>query len=460
MVATPVAPSRPPSRGRPRPPLRTVRLYRTPRKLLSHPIAMVEDAARAANGDIVRLDFGVFRPYLFLKPEHVQRVLRDNAANYVREGMLWQAIRRLVGNGILGEGTNWATSRKLMNPLFSAKHVESQFDIMAAAITDAVDDLATRAKDGAEVDSAVELTRIVHRAVIRVFFGDRISLADADRLAPAVEQAATSILWRLAMPFAPNWVPLPGDRAFRKATKMIDEVMLPLVEEARSKDTGKDIVTTLARAEYEDGKGLTNTQIRDDVVSMFAAGTETTGVALTWLWVALRDYPEVATRLYDEIDRVVGDSRVQRAHIAELRYTRMVLQELLRLYGVGWLVPRQAARDDVVDGVKIKKGQTVVISPYFSHRMDWLWDRPLEFDPERFATGKAEGHHRYAYFPFGGGAHQCLGSHFFLAEAQLITASILSRWRPEVTVDGPVTPQVSASLRPAQRVTMRLNAVR
>jgi cytochrome P450 len=426
---------------------------------MASPISMIEQVAQRSGGDIVRLNFGVFRPYLFLKPEHVQRVLRDNADNYVREGMLWQAIRRLVGNGILGEGTNWATSRKLMNPLFSAKHVEAQFDIMAAAIAEAVDDLAVRAKDGAEIDSAVELTRIVHRAVIRVFFGNRISLEDADRLAPAVEKAATSILWRLALP-VPNWFPVPRDRAFRKATKMIDRVMLPLVADARNHDTGKDIVTTLARAEYEDGKSLTNTQIRDDVVSMFAAGTETTGVALTWLWVALHENPAVAEKLYAEIDRVVGDSPVQRAHIPELHYTRMVLQELLRLYGVGWLVPRKAAKNDVVDGVKIRKGETVIISPYFTHRMDWVWDRPLEFDPERFATGKAEGHHRYAYFPFGGGAHQCLGSHFFLAEAQLITASMLSRWRPQLTVAGKVTPQVSASLRPEQRVTMRLIPVR
>lgn len=462
MVANPIdAPITKIAKGsrRTKPPLRRVRMYLTPGKLMADPIRYVQELGQQSRGDILQLDFGIFKPFLFLKPEHVQRVLRDNAENYVRGGTLWAAIEPLVGKGILSDGTTWATSRKLMNPLFTAKHVEAQFDIMAAAIQEAIDDLGRRAQGGAEIDSAVELTRIVHRAVIRVFFGSRISMEDADRLAPEIEKAATSVLWRLAIP-APRWFPMPRDRAFRKATKAIDDIMLPLVEDARKRDTGKDIVTTLAKAEYEDGKGLTNQQIRDDIVSMFAAGTETTSVTLTWLWVALREHPHVAEKLYEEIDRVVGDQPVQRAHIAQLRYTRMVLQELLRLWGVGWFVPRIAVKDDVVDGVRIRKGKTVIISPFLTHRMEWVWDRPLEFDPERFATGKAEGHHRYAYFPFGGGAHQCLGSHFFLAEAQLITAGILSRWRPQLTVSGPVTPQASAALRPAQRVTMRLVPVR
>ncbi|HEX6873471.1 MAG TPA: cytochrome P450, partial [Micromonosporaceae bacterium] len=310
------------------------------------------------------------------------------------------------------------------------------------------------------VDSGVEMTRIVHRAVIRVFFGNRISVEDADRLAPAVETAATSITSRLLMPFAPDWVPMPGDRRFREATDMIDQVMLPVVDQAR-RDPGdtRDIVATLVRAQDRHGHPLTSQQIRDDVVSMFAAGTETTAVALTWLWVVLRDYPEVAQRLYAEIDEVVGGEPVRLDHLARLPYTKMVLQELLRLYSVGWLVPRTAAADDNVDGVRIRRGETVIISPYFTHRMDWLWDRPLEFDPERFSAPRSAGRHRYAYFPFGGGAHQCIGSHFFTAEAQLITASVLSRYRPELCNVESVTPQVSASLRPKQRVMMRLRPV-
>src|SRR5690606_31784786 len=118
--------------------------YRHPRKLLADPIGTIEEAAQRAGGDIVRLDLGVFRPYLFVKPEHVQHVLRDNAANYTREGMFWVTIRRLVGNGILGEGHDWAISRKLMGPLFSARQIEAQMDTMAGAISEACDDLAVR----------------------------------------------------------------------------------------------------------------------------------------------------------------------------------------------------------------------------------------------------------------------------------------------------------------------------
>jgi cytochrome P450 len=193
---------------------------------------------------------------------------------------------------------------------------------------------------------------------------------------------------------------------------------------------------------------------------MFAAGTETTGVALTWLWVVLGDHPDVAQRLYDEIDTVVGAGPVELAHLSQLPYTRMVLQELLRLYSVGWLVPRTAAADDSIDGIRIRRGDTVIVSPYFTHRMEWLWHSPHVFDPERFSPERTARRQRYAYFPFGGGAHQCIGSHFFTAEAQLIAASVLSRYRPVVLNEEPVIPQVSASLRPKQRVTMLLQPVR
>ena len=451
----------------------TIPLHRTIPALLREPLIALEEIARRSGGDVVRLNLGLFRPYLITHPDHVQHVLRDNAANYVREGMFWKPLRRLFGSGILVDGPTWEPSRRRIQPLFAARNVNALVAGMADAISEAVDRLDPTVRSGLPLDASDEMARIVHRTVARVFFGDRITAADTDRLIPAIDSAAVSIGARLVLPFVPDGLPMPGDRAFRRAVRTIDAVVLPLVRACRStaipaNASGRasaagpsgDIVSTLCQARDENGDLLSDRQVRDDVVSLFAAGTETTATALTWLWVALDARPDVAARMYREIDRVVGTDRVSASHLPGLQYTRMVLQELVRLYPVGWLIPRTAAERDVVGGRVIKRGGTVLISPYLTHRMPQFWDRPDIFDPDRFAPGRAEHRDRFAYFPFGGGPHQCLGSHLFTVEAQLIAATILTRYRPQLRNRAQVTPLPAASLRPRQPVELMLAPVR
>jgi cytochrome P450 len=195
------------------------------------------------------------------------------------------------------------------------------------------------------------------------------------------------------------------------------------------------------------------------VVALFVAATETTAMALTWLWVALDGNPEVARTLRGEVDRVVGAAAPTPAHLSQLPYTRMVLRELLRLYPVAWFLPRSVRRADVIAGVRIDAGSTVVLSPYLTHRLPGVWQDPLAFSPERFAPEQAAGRHRYAYFPFGAGPHQCLGSHLFMMEATLIVATMLSRYRPEPLAAPPVAPRAAVTLRPSRRVEMVLRPV-
>jgi cytochrome P450 len=187
-----------------------------------------------------------------------------------------------------------------------------------------------------------------------------------------------------------------------------------------------------------------------------AGGTETTAVALTWLWVVLAENPPVAGRLYAEIDAVVGAGPVAPAQLPRLGYTSMVLRELLRLYPVGWIIPRTVAADDVIDGVALPAGSTVLLSPYLTHRLPRLWPRPRDFDPLRFTPEQVQRRPRFAYFPFSGGAHQCLGGHLFTVEAALIVASVLSRFRPR-PLGRPPSPQAAVSLRPDRRVQMVLH---
>jgi cytochrome P450 len=192
---------------------------------------------------------------------------------------------------------------------------------------------------------------------------------------------------------------------------------------------------------------------------MFAATTETTINLLTWLWPHLDAHPVVAQRLHEEIDRVVGDGPVRGEHLPQLHYTKMVLDELLRLYPIGWLIPRRAVNEDVIGGVRVEAGATIVISPLITQRMDIFWDQPEVFDPDRYTPENARGRHRYAHFPFGGGPHQCLGMHLFYLEAQLIIATMLPRYRFQLHTKGIPAPRVAASLRPRDRVRATVRRV-
>lgn len=432
--------------------------FRHVRKVLREPLETFERLGREANGEITRVNLGVFRPYLVTRPEHVQHVLRDNAANYPREGMMWKPLTRLVGE-IAGEGAEWALNRGIFQRLLSGPNIASVTDEMARTIAEGVGDLAERA-GGMPVDSQAEMTRIVQRAIIRIFFGGRISLAEADHLADAIRTATRSIGFRMLLPFVPLSVPLPGDRAFQSAVRAVDEVIFPLVEEARRGEAKeRDIVSMLIETTDEHGRSLNDQQVRDGVVAMFTAGTETTATALTWLWVVLNSHPEIADKVYAEIDEVIGTEAPSKAHLPELRYTKMVIQELLRVYSVGWVIPRTSIADDVIDGVKIKGGSTILISPYLTHRLSDVWPHPEVFDPERFSHSRSKGRHRFAYMAFGAGAHQCVGSLFFTVEAQLIASTLLQRFRPVVQNENTIRPQVRLTLIPKEQVKIVLEPV-
>ena len=284
---------------------RTLPFYRAIPGLARDPVNALADLARGAGGDVVRLELGAFRLYLVTHPDHVQHVLRGNWGNYRREGMFWRPLARLLGSGVLGEGSGWEASRKTLQPLFTARYIASVAEEMAATIDLAVRDLEPRARDGRTLDAAREIGRITDQAVIRVLFGDKISREEGERLAPAFETAATSITPRLMLPFLPYSVRAPGDRAFMTAVTTIDEVVYPLIHRARSHpDDGADLVSALCRSRGPGGEPIGDRRIRDDLVSVFGAASETTAMALTWLWPLLDAHPEVEGELRAEIGRV------------------------------------------------------------------------------------------------------------------------------------------------------------
>jgi enediyne biosynthesis protein E7 len=436
---------------------RRIPISRTIPRFVRDPFTVLEEIGQEAGGDVVRLDLGLFRPYLLTHPDHVQHVLRENADNYVRGGRFWRPLRWLFGDGILGDGPSWEWSRRTLQPLFTAKYVESLMDLMADAVREAVGELDQHARSGRPIDVAAEMSRIVSRTAVEVLFAGRIAAADAKRMVDAVDTIGTSVVLRMMFGVVSGAIPVPGDRAYRRALRTVDEVITPVVREARRRPhAGGDIISVLCRAHGPDGGELTERQVRDDLVSMFVTANETTSVMLTWFFPVLQAHPQVAVRLYDEVDRVVGRGPVGSAHMAELHYTQAVLDELLRLYPAAWIFPRHVVAPDVVGGVRIRSGSTVLVSPLVTHRMTAFWERPHVFAPERFLPGRRARLHRYAYYPFGGGPHQCIGKYFFLVKAQMIVASLLSRFRPRLVDTAVPKPVVAASLRPGPGIQMTL----
>lgn len=437
--------------------LRVLPFYRAVPRLVKDPVTELAKMGTETGGRIVRLGIGPFRPYLVSHPDHVQQVLKTDWSNFVREGMFWRPLQRVIGRSILGEGEGWESSRRILQPLFTARYTASLGEDMADIIADCILELDAYALSGRPVDGGHQMTRIVNQAVIKVLFGGRISRDVAERLAPEFATCATSIAFRLLFPFAPYSIKVPGDRAFLAAAKKIDEIVYPLIEQARAEGTGsKEVVSALIGARIRQDGETDLKQVRDDLVSIYGAASETTAMSLTWLWSVLHDHPDVYARLQAEVDEVVGEGPVRSEHVPRLGYLRMVLQELLRVYPSGWIIPRQTVADTEIGGVPIKAGSQVLVSPYTTHRLAEFWQRPLVFDPERWAPERNERRHRYAFIPFGAGPHSCLGQHLFYLKAPLVVANLLSRYHLTLTNPQRLTPVPGASARPKEKLLLKL----
>ncbi|MFH8610613.1 cytochrome P450 [Streptomyces sp. NPDC018029] len=419
------------------------------------PLGLVEDVGRRAQGAVARLELGPFRPLLVTHPDHLQYVLRDGAENYVRGAAMWDALGRLTGSGIAGEGAGWLASRDILRRGMSGGYLQQSGAGIAASVEQGVEELAGLARRQ-PVDAVVQMTRLVHRVINPVFFGSRISAEQCDRLGKDVATALGALLWRMAMPIVPHRVPMPGDRAFLRATRSINATLLPVIEAARREDDagGTDLMSGLLRGSGADGRPLSDEHVSQDIVALFVAGSESSALTLTWAWAVLARHPTVVAAIREEADQVLADGPPRPEHARKLAFTQQVMAEVMRLYSMAWAVPRVARKDDHVGEVAVPAGTTLVISPYLTHRLEEFWPDPLRFDPHRFDRPAVRARHSMAYLPFGDGAHQCVGQAFFAMESVLILATVLSRY--DVHISGDPRPRLAVALPPRGRVDLTL----
>jgi cytochrome P450 len=392
-----------------------------------NPLQFVADYSQKFDG-IFRIRTAPFAQQVVIvtKPDYVKHFLQDNNKNY-EKSFGYKIMKLLVGNGLLtSEGDFWRRQRRLAQPAFHRERLASLNQIMVNEIN-ALIQKWKQMPDGAVVNLSREMMQITLKIVCKSLFS-----SDVDDAIDTVDQqfhiANESLIRRIIAPFKlPIWFPTYSNIRERQAYSAIHQIVQKLIEKRRnSYKKYDDLLAMLMEAKDEDtGESMSDEQLKDEAVTMFLAGHETTAVALTWLFHCLDENRMVEQKLLDESNSVLNGKDPDISDLQQLDYTRMVIEETLRLYPPAWAIGRNAINDDILDGYRIPRGINVLIPIYQIHRDPRYWEEPLKFRPERFTKEKSRNYHKYLYFPFGGGPRLCIGNNFALMEMQLLVPMVI-----------------------------------
>ena len=401
--------------------------------------------------------------FVISDPAGVKRVLVDNVANYPKTEQETKMLGAIVGEGLLvSQGEKWKSHRRLMSPSFDFKSIISYSPAMVAT-ADKFGNAWTAKGRGAVVDIAEEMTNLTLEVISNTMFS-----ADGGILGELVDRSLRKMGDAIDFNILDILPVIGPPRMKRKMARIrqnfmaMDATMQKLIRSRESiqDHPPRDLLDRLIAArDSESGVQLSNDEVRDEVVIIFLAGHDTTALALTYTWYLLSQHPAVEEKLHAELARVLGGRLPTHDDLAHLPYTRMVIEESMRLYPPApGLSARAVLQDDEVAGVKVPKGSVVMITPWLLHRHRLLWDNPQDFDPERFSPERSQKRHRFAYLPFGGGPRICIGMALAMTEAQLILATLAQRFRPKLVLDQKIVLQHRITMRPRDGIKMSLEA--
>ena len=405
-------------------------------------------------GDVAGLRVLNFKTVFINHPSLIEEVLVTNARKYSK-GRVLRANRHVFGEGLLtSEGDFWLRQRRLAQPAFHRARVASY----AATMVDYTERMVQGWRGGEERDAHQEMMRLTLEIVAKTLFD-----ADVERDAQEVGKSLELLLeiganFRRTI-FVPHWLPTPTNLRVRREVKQIEKILYRIIAERRAsgRDAG-DLLSMLLSAQDEDGSRMTDRQLRDETITLFLAGHETTASTLSWTWWLLARHPAVEAKLHAELDAVLGDRAPTLDDLPKLRYTGHLITESLRLYPAAWGMARLVVEDHEIAGYAVTKGMGVAMAQWVVHRDPRWYDAPEEFRPERWEDDLLKRLQRFAYFPFGGGPRQCIGNAFALMEAALILATIARKFRLLLVANHPVVPLASITLRPRHGVRVTLES--
>ena len=421
------------------------------------PIAFLT-GLRDRYGDIARVPLGGETLYLFSDPELVRDVLVTNHRNF-HKGRGLERAKMLLGDGLLtSEGEFHLRQRRLAQPAFHRQRVAAYGATMAAYATARGD----RWRAGATIDAHQEMMALTLAIVGKTLFDADVE-HEAGEIGEALATTFESFNFGFFLPFGEllERLPLPATLRFRKARARLDATIYRLIDERRRADTDRgDLLSMLLMAQDTEGDGgrMTDLQLRDEAMTIFLAGHETTANALTWTWYLLSQHPDVEARLHAEVDSALGGRPATADDMSALAYTRMVVAESMRLYPPAWILGRRALAPFQVRGYTIPARSIVLMCQYTMHRDARWFPEPERFDPERFAPERQADRPKFAYFPFGGGPRVCIGEQFAWMEAVILLATIAQRWRLRLVPGHPVALQPIITLRPKHGMRMVVEA--
>jgi cytochrome P450 len=404
-------------------------------------------------GDVAQFRLGPQRAFLLNHPDYVRDVLVTHHDHFIK-GRALQRSKRLLGEGLLtSEGEFHRRQRRLAQPAFHRQRMNAYGAVMVEYAARA----AARWRDGETIEVAQEMMRLTLAVVGKTLFD-----ADVEQDATEVGEALTEVMelfGMLLMPYSELLeklpVMLPPVRRFQRARAKLDAVIYRIINERRA--SGEDhgdllSMLLLAQDEEADGAGMSDEQVRDEVMTIILAGHETTANALAWTWYLLSQHAEVEAKLRAELEAVLEGGRLPQAEdVPRLRYTEMVVAEAMRLYPPAWAIGRLVVKDYEVGGYRIPAGSLVLVSPYVMHHDERYFPDAFRFDPERWMPEARAARPQFSFFPFGGGPRRCIGEGFAWMEASLLVATLASRWRMRLVAGHTVEMSPRVTLRPGKR---------
>lgn len=418
-------------------------------------------------GEVVQLHAGRRPVYLMRHPDAVQHVLRDHAGTY-RKGAFFEPIARLQGQGLLtSEGDLWRHQRRLMQPAFHPRQLALGSAAIVHEAQAVIHDWQAAARSGQPVNVTAWMQRLTFRVVGQVLLA--MASDQLDDAALQLQKLAGPLKRGFASPGRyrlPAWLPTLQKRRFRRGVAIYHRIVQQLIEERRQRLSAAqtpavDVLARLLLAQADaTNSHLTEQQLRDEVITLIGAGAETSALALGWLWYLLAQHPEAQQQVLTEVDVVLDGRPPTLQRLSGLPYSRMVIDETLRLYPPSAVLPRQANADDVINGYPIPQEATVILSQYVTHRHADFWPLPEQFYPERFTPERVAKRHRFAYFPFGAGPRRCIGKALALMEIHLVLATIAQSYTLRLVPGRPVVPILDTTLRPRHGLWMTVHARR
>ena len=408
--------------------------------------------------ELIEVRIGPKKLVILHDPELVREVLVKQAADFPKAAPFRATLGKALGNGLVASGGSFhAKQRKMMQSLFHHKQMEGYARVMVDYTTDLLKEWHRNPKRDVHQDM-MRLTMFIVSKTL--FNADKRAIAkDAQRVVDAIGRNQHWMQKEFWLGFkVPFWLPTRGNQNFRKNNQIVEDVLLPIIEERmRTNIDHGDLLGTLLNSRDDDGKPMSKKQIFDEVNNLFSAGHETTANSLTWVFYLLGQNPRVLDELMAEIDLELNGRLPRLEDLERLPYSQMVIKEAMRIYPAVWsLSYREAQNDTDVGDYQIKKGTWVVVSPYSLHRHEAIFPDPETFDPERFHPKRAGSISRYAYLPFGAGPRVCIGAQFAMIESQMILIQLLQRFTFELAKGQHVNPQALITVAPENGLHIRV----